>query len=415
LPALAHNYLLYKDKGFVDLQFTRAFGLGRDVSSKYYRWTESQDWKGLVATDERLPGRGPRLLVAADIFRLRTPLIFYAGIFGALIVVIFRRNHVDYPAFLFAGILFVFPFLASITLLAKHFLFLEVLFAPLAGLALYEAGAFLREKIRIRALPALLLLSGAFTLVLLGLPKIPGFYDPHRRSFYGQGQVAQMMVFRDSIASFDPLIVVDTRIYRGRIHWAFHGMPYLEAKDFVPLFQKRDELGGRVVPVDVYYLECARGDCGWGSGRISREGHEQMEALAAFFRKNGRLVRAIEEPADGKPCFPFSGNRETAIRIYSVGIKMTDALPALASLPKTWFLYTIGYGPAGSQFDDYACRGWPDTALNGFAHGIALLALALSMLGVFYPFYLLYDDARRTPTPRAVPSGSRSGSRRLPA
>lgn len=395
VPALAHNYLLYKDKGFVDVQFTRAFGLGKQVSSQYYRWNESQDWKGLVVTDERRAGGGPRLLLAARIFRLSTPLVFYVGLSGVLIITLFRREYADYLAFLLFSILFVLPFLASITLLGKHFLFLEVLFGPLVGLALHEAGAFFREKFKIKAMGPILLASGTFTLVLLGLPKTGGFYEPHRRGFYGEGQVSQMISFKNSIAFRNPLIVADTRIYRGRIHWAFHGLPYFEGKDFVPIFSRRDQLGGRIVPVDVYYLECALGDCGWGLGKISQEGHEHMEALAGFFRKNGRLVKIIEEPVYDEPYFLFSNNRKPAIRIYSLGIKMTETLPMLASQPKHWFLYTIGYGPAGSQFDDYGCPGFPEQALNGFAHGVALLALALSVLGIFYPFYLLYEDFAR--------------------
>src|SRR3989338_4276799 len=48
LPALTHNYLLYKYKGFMDLQFTRTLGLGKDISAQYYAWDHQfnakNDW-----------------------------------------------------------------------------------------------------------------------------------------------------------------------------------------------------------------------------------------------------------------------------------------------------------------------------------------------------------------------------------
>ena len=74
---------------------------------------------------------------------------------------------------------------------------------------------------------------------------------------------------------------------------------------------------------------------------------------------------------------------------------MKDGLVSMARQPKTWFLYTIGYGPPGSEFDDYLCANVFDKALNGFARLVALSALILMLLTPVFVFYLIYEDGKR--------------------
>jgi len=143
IPALTHNYLLYKDKGFLDLQFTRTLNLGRDVSAQYYSWdfqfTAKNDWRGMIFGNSRFRGgEGPSLLWETIMAVARgDPIALFLGVIGILSVLFFKREHLPYVVLFIFSIMFVHPFLASIVPgLSKHFIFLELFLIPLAAFTL---------------------------------------------------------------------------------------------------------------------------------------------------------------------------------------------------------------------------------------------------------------------------------------
>ena len=61
----------------------------------------------------------------------------------------------------------------------------------------------------------------------------------------------------------------------------------------------------------------------------------------------------------------------------------------MASQPRNWFLYNVGYEPKESAFDYYNTKGGLDSLLDKLAHLIVFVAVVLAFLSPFYVLYLM--------------------------
>lgn len=391
IPALTHNYLLYKDKGFLDLQFTRTFGLGKDVSAQYYSWDHQfnakNDWAGLIFGNSTNSGSDtPTLLQAVNYIRIGDPINFYLGILGLLILIFYRnreKSNRQYIWFFAFSILFALPFLASIILLPKHYVFLEILIAPMGAVAINKFNErFFKSSERCMKIILILLLI--ISLVFLGLPA-----KNTNTHFYGKSHVAQIIDFKEKNIPENALIIADSRIYRGRLHWLAYGRPYLEGIEFSQFINQQDKIPGNIIPLEIYYFECIPDDCGWGGNQVQEEFNNSMESLTDFFKQNGQLIKKISEPIREESYFPLSDKKIDIVNIYSAKIQIKDSIVAFANEPKEWFLYNIGYQPIEKQFDYYETHNILDKLLDKIAHWIALMALFLAFMSPFYIVYLL--------------------------
>ena len=391
VPALTHNYLLYKDKGFLDLQFTRTLGLGKDISGQYYSWdaqfNANNSWRGLFFGDTKHVASGTPLLIAAiDYIRIGDPTAFYLGLIGLIIIIFTRGKIKDYFMFFVLSVIFILPFLASIILLPKHYVFLELLLiTPAAHLISNVTNKFSHLKFRPEKLVLIALLL--FSLFYLGLPN-----TGTNSHFYGQSHIGQIMDFKEAIPETS-LIVADSRIYRGRIHWFSHGKFYLEGSNFIEAIKIQDEMPGRTVSADVYFIECVIDDCGWGGISDQPEFNASMEGLVELFSRNGRLVDEISEPDRFSAYFPLSDNKLEVIKIYHAELPIKEQILLIASQPKEWFLYPIGYEPRESNFDYYQARNFFDIVLDKLAHAIVWIALILSLIAIVYLIYQTKNEA----------------------
>ena len=387
LPALSHNYLLYKDKGFLDLQFTRTFDIGKDVSEKHYSWDHQfnarNDWKGLIlGNSENAGSKIPTLFIAIDFIRTGDPLIFYLGAIGLIISILSKKK--EYPLFFLISILFILPFLASIILLPKHFLFLEIFLIPLAALSIEgiikKSSLVLNKNYTKFFLIAIIVIA----LLLLGSPNTNTLYH-----FYGKSHVTQFIDFKEESIPQNSLIIGDSRIYRGRVHWMSLGRPYLEASELITLMNNVDTIPGEEVSTDVYFFECIPDDCGWGTIKDQPEFNSSMESLVSFFKENGQLIKTIKEPNRYSYYYPLisSTKKEDIINVYNAKINLKKPIVQLASQPKNWFLYDIGYIPKEKQFDYYETTGI-GKLIEKLAKFIVILALLLTFLS---PIYILYN------------------------
>jgi hypothetical protein len=85
------------------------------------------------------------------------------------------------------------------------------------------------------------------------------------------------------------------------------------------------------------------------------------------------------------------------INVYKAEQKLKRDVLLAASQPKRWFLYTIGYGPPGSQFDNYECRGAFDKMADTLAHWIVLLAIMLAFSSPAYVFWVAFREEKPAP------------------
>ena len=387
VPVLTYNYLLYKDKGFLDLQFTRTLGLGKDKAMQYYSWDpifdRSNSWAGLFLGDSKHIEDGtPLLLGAINFIRNGDPVNFYLALLGIVVVIFWRKEHRNYLIFFLLNVTLILVFLASIILLPKHFLFLELLLIPFSALALDDiskktARLFKRHNWAIIIVIALLL-----SLVLLGTIKTGTIH------FYGKSAVSQVIDFKNDQISNSDLIVADSRIFVGRLNWMFYGKNYVEGAEFVKFISLESELEGEQIPINVFYFECVNDDCGWGFDKVKGGLNDSMEELTEFFKKNGKIVNEIYEPPYAN-YYPFISEKDNVINVYQIRLLLKPQISSLANQAKYAHLNTIGYLPVDKQFDYYATNNFFDNVLDKIAHWIVILSVVLAFLSPILAIYLI--------------------------
>ena len=384
IPALTHNYLLYKEKGFLDLHFTQMFGLGKEKSAQYYsfdaQFEAKNSWAGLFFGDTKHAASGPPLLlVAINYIRVADPFVFFAGIIGLIIILFYRKQHRDYAALFGLSILFVLPFLSSIILLPKHYLFLELFMIPISAFAVFSITEYAKKRFGKNIFKLLILLSIIISFIWLGLANAGT-----TTHFFGKSAITKVIEFKEEKIPELSLIVSDSRIYRGQAHWMSYGRPYLEAQSYIEIMNIQDGLPGLIVQTPVFFIECVPEDCGWGTIKDQPELNQSMEQLTALFNQQGVIVRSFTEPLKDFSYYPWQNEKERSrFNIYLATIPIKAQALALASHPKEWFLYEIGYKNPEAQFDYYSTNN----LLYKTARIIILLSMILSVMSILYVLY----------------------------
>ena len=387
IPALAHNYLLYQEKGFLDLHFTQVFDLGREKSAQYYsfdaQFEAKNSWAGLFFGDKKHVASGmPLLLAAINYIRVGDPFVFFAGIIGLIIILLYQKQHRDYLVLFGWSILFVLPFLASIILLPKHYLFLELLVIPISAFAVSSTIEYVKKRFGKNILKLLILLSIVISFIWLGLANAGT-----TTHFFEKSAITKVIEFKEEKIPELSLIVFDSRIYRGQGHWMSYGRPYLEAQSFIEIINIQDDLPGPAVQTPVFFIECVQDDCGWGTIKDQPELNQSMEQLTALFNQQGALARSFTEPLKDLNYYPWQKGKELPrFNVYLATIPMKVHALSLASQPKEWFLYEIGYKNPEAQFDSYPTSNF----LYKIARSIVLLSMVLSIISILYILYKIF-------------------------
>jgi len=377
IPFITHNYLLYKDKGITDFLVTNTLGIGKEKGAQYYSWDaawgKGHEWLGFIfGNSESLGIKMPTSIYGMNFLFSSDPILFILGAIG-LVYCFFKKR--EFFIFFLLGFIFVFAYLVTIIPLAKHFIFLLMFFVPPAGLIISKINS--RKWIIISLIVILV-----FDLFYLGI----GGYLPTPQHFYGESAEAKVMNFNKQIDS-SSLIVVDSRIYRGKISWMFYGKNYFEGLQFLQLMGNETLIPGQIQPIKVYFIECVTDDCGWGTVKKQPDFNQSMEGLADWFKQNGMFISEFNEPERYELYYPTFKNKIIEMAAYSSTINLPSGIIQIANSPKEWYLYIIGY--YGEQFDDYTTKGFFDKSLDWFAHMILYLSIILAFLGIGYSIYLI--------------------------
>jgi len=385
LPTFTHNYLLYKDKGFTDLIFTNTFHLGLEKAQSLYSWSAGflphSDYAGFFIGNQKNfdPTPIPGFIIVLGMLLRGDPLLFIVGLIG--IVLAFRRNK-QYFWFYLLFFIPAFIYLGAQIPMAKHFVWALVMISPLAGISL-EALLNKTPKIRLNYILIAILI---FNLLFLGMPK-----DVAHAHFYGESSFGRLVDFKSNIPK-DALVVADSRIYRGNIHFGLLGTNYIEASQFMSI---ADELNarGNLKSTDVYYIECVVDDCGWGTVQDQPEFNKSMESITSQIANLSYYSINFTGPDTKSYYLPFFKDGITEYRIYKVQLALNPLIFQAAKQTHSWFLYPVGYDRTISEiFDDYSGYNAFDNLLNKTSKLILYAEIIISFLAILYIGYLFVKE-----------------------
>ena len=364
IPILTFNYLLYKDKGIEDLQFSRFLGFGKDTYASIEATLKPFRVNDLFLSYN---GRRPGLLDGISFYYVFDFVLFILAIFG--LIIIFNRNK-TFSLLLLLIFLFPFIFLSGTSLLPYHFAFGIPIFALLAANTL-DFIIEKTKKIRIK--------TKIITYLLLILILVSSILFINKQGvFSGKSEVTNIMSYNKDNIENDALVIVDTRIYRGRIVFMFNDKHYLEASQFNDAVGALKQSPQQETSIKTYFIECITDDCGWGTIAQQPDLNQSMEDLTDFFKNNSQS-QVILTNTYNEPYF----------NVYQTNLLLKKDILDLADSTHNWFFYPLRYEPKEKVFDNYKTSNFLDKSLDIIAHFILYLEALIVSLSIILLFVIL--------------------------
>ena len=370
LPIFTFNYLLYKDKKILDLQFARISRQSLETYSSIGATIESFSAKALLFN---VPGHEkPGFLVSLNyLYQYETLIILILAFMG--LVFLFRSKS-KFRFLLAATFAVPFLFLSGTSLLPNHFVFMSYYACLLGALGLHESSKYLKadkhKKILIYAVFIILIIS---SYVFIEKESVS------QGLFGGKNELGLVVDYKDKNIGESSLVVADARIYTGQVVFMFWDRNYLLANDFIQIINNMDQLPGETVQTEVYFLECVIDDCGWGGGQVSGEFNSTMESLTAEFKRIGSLEATIDDVYSNKH-----------FNVYKAVIGIKTSAFDISRANKKWFYYPVNYEPKSEVFDNYNTSGFIDPTLDKIAHAVMYAEVLIALMYFLIIFYLLF-------------------------
>ncbi|MBI2046952.1 glycosyltransferase family 39 protein [Candidatus Pacearchaeota archaeon] len=352
LPTIISNYLLYKDKGIVDLQVARFLNINKGV------------YAGLGGIDSpfMLSQLVTGMKAGFSAFWRFDALISILAVLGFIITF---KKYKDANIFLFFWFIFAFLFIAGTAWLDTHFVFNTLIFSVFASLFLVEIDTKISEKTKFKKfLPAALIILLVFSLFVL---------SPYLTS---KTAISKMRSFAVESISGSDLVIADQRIYRGRTAFMFNDKAYAESENINMILSQLDEkYPGMKKAVKTYFIECIPDDCGWGTIAAQPDLNQSVESMVMFFKNNSRSEKIIY--GGGSP-----GEKEQTkggyFRVYETTLNINPLIIDAVKQTHSHYFYPVGW--EGEVYDRYSIHNRIDGALNNFGFFIFYITIALEAL-----------------------------------
>lgn len=395
IPTLAHNYLLYRDKGFVDLMMTNFLKIGIEKSKAFYSWSAGYmpkvdyggfffgnqlNWQDEPGTLFRLPG----FILMLIMLIIEEPLIMIFGILGFILFL--KKEYRLYLTFFLLTFIIPFIYLGAGIPMLKHFVFVPILLIPMASVFIEKIDNKIREKFKPShsSLKYIFIFFIIFNILWLG--KGIGYMTA---PVYTPSAEGRLISFRSQIPD-NSLVIVDSRIYRGYLGWLFNDKHYLEVLNLQETINKANSNGDEREPIETYVVECVPDDCGWGTIKDQPEFNQSMETFFLDIKPYAKLIKEIKERNKKEYYFPLIPIAETRIKynIYKLSISSHPSILNLTKYYHVIMLLPLGYDRSIIPiFDDYETHNFIDSGLNKFAHfvlyGSAFLVFGSMILIIF--------------------------------
>ncbi len=367
-PILAYNYLLYKDQKIADVQFSRFLGIGKEVYAPIAATMKNFNPHDLFFAYEN--NRHPPGLIESAKFFITFDLIisvlFIIGIFT-----LFRKNKF-WSVILFLLWLFPHLFLSGTSLLPYHFSYAIPIFSIFAASVLLFISEKLENVIKTKHILTILLIA----LVIFELYTLT-----KNNVFAGKSEVAKMMDYSNKNIEDNSLVLVDSRIYRGRIAWIFNDKHYMEITQLNQANEIIKNNPGNPTEIKTYLIECLTDDCGWGTINQQPEFNKSMEDFFSSTKTGAELKAEIT-----------TGNDDPYFAVYETKVSTSPLILNIADSTHVWFYYPVRYKLKDQIFGKYKIHNSLDKLLDFLGHVILYIEIIIALIALLIPFYLLYKE-----------------------
>jgi 4-amino-4-deoxy-L-arabinose transferase-like glycosyltransferase len=371
LPFITFNYLLFKDKGIVDVYFSRVIQL--QSTQNLYSSLGGQDtsfFQNIFSLERYTNISAP---FKSDIL---LSLFFLVGIY-----LLIKKKENRALAFLIIFLAIPFIMQSAGSFLTKHFAFMYFLMAIPAGLVLNSLLIRIQNK-KIRY--TFLIIIAIFLVLLLSIQ-----YNTPRAYFSESGTSIIKSAINHNINSND-IILLDPRIYTARSMWLASPYHFLNLLQFEEFYQYNQNLSQQYLkPTKVYIVECSSDDCGWGVEQI-KDINQSTEELLDSIKNNSELI-TIAEPKYSSldKLFNYYSADQEQYRLYSMTLNLNPNLIVQTDSINNFYFTPYMYKNMKGYLFNYSTLNNFDLLIDKIAHIILKLSIVLAVLSVLLILYLL--------------------------
>ncbi len=371
LPSLTFNYLLYKDKGITDVYFSRV--IQTEKTQEFYAGLAGQE-RSFFDNALNFDSYGNISLVYhSDL------MIFAFAIFG--LILLFNKKHYQQLGFILIFLIIIFLLQSPGSPLPKHFAFMHFIMAIPAGYGLN----LLHKKIKINYLRLVLI---ALILLFMVINLGNGYNTP--QFYLSQSATSELKDYIHNNVGPNNLIVVDQRIYTSQAFWISTPNHFLNVIQFIELYKYNLDLSDQVKnSVDVYFVECAKDDCGWGTIKDQPELNLTSESFFNGINKNSRPIKTIKSELYSGNEFFANKIEQPEYLIYKQSIKLNQQMVESTDFLNEFYFVPYLYKDMSRYIFKYEIKTLFDRILDKISYYILLLSVIGAML-LFIGFILYY-------------------------
>lgn len=371
LPFLTFNYLLYKDKGIVDVYFSRVVNLN----------STQQLYSGLAGQDSKLSDNLFRKQTFNNIFiPIKTDLIlFLFSLLGVILLFFKKQKNSIFFILLFLTIPFIFQSIGSG--LEKHFIFMIFILALPAGFGLdFFLSKFKFSNLKVFFLILLLI----FMIVNLGTQ----YGTP--TNYFSKSETSQIKNFIVQNVNENDLIITDSRIYSAKSFWIVTDNHFIDLQNFVSFYNDNKETHiNKGVLTKVYVIECLNDDCGWGWVKDQPGFNQTSEEILTSLKEQAYLEKIIKSKSySGNEL--FGGIEETDVyAIYSLNLNLNENLVNSVDYSNSFYFVPYLYKNRSNYLFNYTTYNAFDSLLEKISYYILLVSIFVAISYIFLLFYIL--------------------------
>ncbi len=372
LPFISFNYILYHQKGIVDVYFSRLVhlnstqnlygSLGGQENSFLDNLLNPSNYGNYI-----LPFMTDKLLVIFAIYGLWT---------------LFKNN--NKKSLVFTSIFLVIPFIlqSAGAPLAKHFAFMYLILAIPAGEGLASIVAKLNNK---KALKILI-----FSLIFIGFIFSLGIANGTPSNYLSKGPTAQLKSFINEEVSGASLLVFDSRIYTARSMWLATDRAYLNFEQASSFFEQIFAQNlSTSTNTKVYIIECVVEDCGWGWVSSNQNLNGSSEGFIDSIIPSTDIIKKINTKIySGNEIFSKQSTQEY-YRVHSTTLRIPPAYLEQIKKSQEFYFSPYLYKDLSNYLYNYKTIDPFANLLDKLSYFIIIMSVIFSILSIFFILFLL--------------------------
>ncbi|HLD97884.1 MAG TPA: glycosyltransferase family 39 protein [Candidatus Nanoarchaeia archaeon] len=362
IPPIAFNYLIYKDKGITDVYFSRLIQTER-----------TQEIYGGLAGQENS--------FIDNLFNLRNYNNSYLLFFDDLIVLVFgvigllflavRKKYLELSFFL---IFLLVPFIlqSAGAPLAKHFVFMSFLLAISSGLFVNE----IYKKINNKKIFYLIII-----LVFLAMLANLTVNNGTPRYYYHTSPTSELKSYLHDNVKQSDLVVFDARIYTSRMFWLATPNHFIDSYRFTYFNEVNNNISiEHKVPLDVYFVECAVDDCGWGTIKDQPDVNTTSEAFFSFISVNVPIHKIVDSKYYNNNELFEDSEEIPFYKIYKQTLYFNPLLIEQTNQINTFYFAPYLYNDMSNYLYNYHINSLLDRLLEKLAYFIIIISIILTII-----------------------------------